>query len=71
MTRRYGFSDAGVQIQAPAGWQILAQGQPVPSAHREAKEDGTWCSPRRGRSTMTPIHADVWGYVRAIAVPTA
>jgi len=67
--REYGRSVDGQVILAPGGWKVLPEGEAVPALHREAKEDGTWCSPRRCRSTMTPLFASVSGYVRAIAVP--
>lgn len=69
--REYGRCADGREILAPSGWKLLPEGEAVPSFHREAKEDGTWCSPRRCRSTMTPLFACVSGYVRAFAVPEA
>ena len=67
--KTYGYCDAGNEIQVPAGWKLLPEGERVPPVHREAKEDGAWCQPRRCCSTMTPIYARVSGYVRAFAVP--
>jgi hypothetical protein len=66
---RYGFTDAGDPIAAPPGWRILPEGAEIPSVHRECREDGYWCYPRRCRSTMTALDARVWGWVRAYAVP--
>lgn len=65
----YGLADDGHSIDAPIGWLLLCEGQAIPSVHREADERGHWLAPRRCRSTMTPIFAEVSGYRRAFAVP--
>ncbi|UTC28002.1 hypothetical protein [Stenotrophomonas phage A1432] len=64
----------GETIVPPKGWVLLAEGSPVPHAHREYIENygggwAGWAAPRRCHSTMTPMTAQVWGSVRAIAVP--
>jgi hypothetical protein len=73
---RYGFCDSGKEIVAPDGWKILSEGKEIPQVHREYTNSygrfgltSVWCSPRRCHSTMTSINAQVWGSVRAIAVP--
>jgi len=72
-TPEYGKDRDGREIVAPAGWRILPKGQYVPQVHREfihpADRHGLWAGPRRCHSTMTAIHADVWGWVHAYAVP--
>lgn len=74
---KYGYH-RGNKIEIPVGWKLLPEGIEVPAVHREFHslwnsymEDwtGQWASPRRCRSTMTPIYATIWGSVRAIAVP--
>ncbi|WP_157649552.1 hypothetical protein [Burkholderia ubonensis] len=65
----YGRTGDGKVIQAPAGWRILREFEPVPAVHRECLKNGSWCAPRRGHSTMTPMVAGIWGDVRAFAVP--
>jgi hypothetical protein len=64
---RYGFFDNGDPIVAPDGWEIIPEGGEIPPEHREAAGEGLWCDPRRCHSTMTPMWACVWGYVRAFA----
>lgn len=70
---RYGFYDNGVQIVAPPGWEIIPEGGEIPQEHCYAAQGlsgeggGLWCNPRRCHSTMTPLDARVWGYVRAFA----
>lgn len=64
---RYGFFDDGRAIVAPPGWEIIPEGGAIPQEHREAAREGIWCDPRRCHSTMTPMDARVWGYVRAFA----
>ncbi len=65
----------GEPIPAPVdGWVILPEGIKVPQVHQEFYEDYStnrswWLGQRRCISTMTPIVAQVWGGVRAIAVP--
>lgn len=64
----------GSQIKAPPGWRLLAEGEGIPSEHREYIESYSggwhgWAQPRRCRSTMTAIVAQIWGGVRAYAVP--
>lgn len=66
--------ETGETIVAPPGWVILPEGHFVPHGHREYVENygggwHGWASARRGRSTMTPIHARVFGGARAYAVP--
>lgn len=68
-TPRYGFQDNGMRIVAPAGWRMLHIFEPVTGAHRNSDENGKWCQPHVGPTTMTPFFADVCGWVRAIAVP--
>lgn len=72
----YGKTDEGIDIEAPEGWKVLPEGTPIPHVHREFINEpeiisGTswWCSPRRERGTRTPITAQIYGYVRAYAVP--
>jgi hypothetical protein len=73
--RVYGLTQSGQPIVVPEGWQLLPEGAYVPHGHREyiSQFEGFegWARPRRAVSTMTPIHARVWGDVRAIAVPLA
>jgi hypothetical protein len=64
---KYGFTDSGLPIKAPEGWVIIPEDEWIPQVHREAKEDGYWCSPRRCHSTMTAMSARTWGWVRAYA----
>jgi hypothetical protein len=72
LSREYGKDGEGRSITAPTGWKILPQGEYVPQVHREFLQmpgrKGAWCEPRRGYSTMTAIHAQVWGNVQAYAV---
>jgi len=74
----YGYTNKGKdKIVAPDGWVILSEGEEVPEAHREhlelyngLKSDwySLWADPRRCHSTMTPLTAQIWGAVRAIAI---
>lgn len=63
----YAFTRDGTPIVAPAGWRILAFGDPIPAFHREYIAPGGWARPRRGHNTMTPLFARPAGYVRAYA----
>lgn len=69
----YGLKRDGTKIEPPPGWVILPKGKKVPNLHREFVEDAVgysaWLNTRRTRSTMTAITAQVWGNVRAYAVP--
>jgi hypothetical protein len=70
----YGECSDGTPVTPPKGWKILPENLEVPQVHREFAEDYSsgfcnWCSPRRCRSTMTPIWAMISGYCRAFAVP--
>lgn len=66
---RYGKTEDGKLIVAPAGWRLLKEGEPVPRAHRNCANNGVWCQPHIGHTTMTPFTARECGWVRAIAVP--
>lgn len=76
--RKYGKSLSGTDVEMPAGWRLLPEGAVVPSVHREFSvhpfgHNGEftegWCAPRRCRSTMTPLTAELSGHVTAYAVP--
>lgn len=67
---RYGF-DGDLEIRAPKGWRLLPEGADIPQVHRVYGGGSGWCEPRRCHSTMTPIYACVWGYMKAFAVPEA
>lgn len=75
---RYGHSLSGQPLVMPAGWVLVPEGERVPHVHREftvnptsAGWTETWCSPRRCRTTMTPIFASLWGHVTAFAAPAS
>jgi hypothetical protein len=66
---RYGYELGNQLIVAPKGWKILPEGVEVPQEHREYILGVGWASPRRCRSTMTPIRSMVYGSVMVYAVP--
>jgi len=75
MKPTYGRDRKGKEIKPPKGYRLLNQGDPVPPIHveffggNEIYTYGIGWQFREGRSTMTPIYADVWGLNLAYAVP--
>lgn len=67
---KYGYTNKGELIVAPAGWVILPEGAEVPLIHRECSARGHWMTPRRcGQRAATRIAGHRADIVRAVAVP--
>ncbi len=69
----YGVLSTGYALpETPDGWETIPEGGDIPQQHKECLEDyrtnkAAWVFERRCHSTMTAMHACVWGSVRAYA----